>query len=454
MNPAIYEKIIIKLLFKDQDLREKIFPFLKIEIFDTDFSNQNIVKNVLAFSEKYDKFPNELELKTFIKDTETVKSFSDCLSMNSEEYETEFMMSEIEDYFKRKLLWNDAEKLIQTLKSPDIATAGDIPNDIMESLSFSFDTGIGLDFFEDPERLFESLSAKDRVVPSGIKGIDDLIEGGFHEKSLSLFLAGTNVGKTLVMCSLAANMIMNGKNVLYVTFEDSEEKIANRIMFNLLDADKAQLKSMSKEAFMKRFENVKKVVKQKLIIKEFPEYTICANHLKQLFKDLKQKKKFIPEIMFIDYIGCMLPNGKPNSNLNSNDMLRLVAGQTRALGMEYAIPVLSGAQTNRGGSTASEIDLTDTADSFGQTMKADVIFGVTETPELSAAGMFTFFLLKNRYGIKGMKITVGVDKFKQRLFNIIDDDGETKARPKDLVDDAVVMINGKKKSAVKNISFE
>jgi hypothetical protein len=121
--------------------------------------------------------------------------------------------------------------------------------------------------------------------------------------------------------------------------------------------------------------------------------------------------------------------------------------------MEYAIPVVSGAQTNRGSSTASEIDLTDTADSFGQTMKADVIFGVTETPELAAAGMFTFFLLKNRYGIKGMKITVGVDKFKQRLFNIIDEDGETKAKPKDLVDDAVVMISGKKK-AVKNINFE
>ena len=263
----------------------------------------------------------------------------------------------------------------------------------------------------------------------------------------------TNTGKTLIMCSLAANMILQGKNVLYVTFEDSEEKIANRIMFNLLDADKAQLKSMSREAFMKRFENIKKVVKQKLIIKEFPEYSICANHLKQLFKDLKQKKKFVPEIMFIDYIGCMLPNGKPNSNLNSNDMLRLVAGQVRAIGMEHAMPVVSGAQTNRGGSTSAEIDLTDTADSFGQTMKADVIFGVTETPELAAAGMFTFFLLKNRFGIKGMKITVGVDKFKQRLYNILDESQQS-PKQKDIVDDAVVNVINKKKSTVKNISFE
>jgi 1,2-phenylacetyl-CoA epoxidase PaaB subunit len=263
----------------------------------------------------------------------------------------------------------------------------------------------------------------------------------------------TNVGKTLIMCSLATNMIMQGKNVLYVTFEDSEDKIANRIMFNLMDADKAQLRTMSKEAFMRRFEAIKKVVKQKLIIKEFPEYTICANHLRQLFKDLKQKKKFVPEIMFIDYIGCMMPNGKQNSNLNSNDVLRLVAGQTRAIGMEYSIPVVSGAQTNRGGSTASEIDLTDTADSFGQTTKADVIFGVTETPELAAAGMFTFFLLKSRYGLKGMKISVGCDKFKQRLFNIVDGEEDQKPRPKNLVDEAVVNIlkNGK---SVKNIAFE
>jgi hypothetical protein len=190
MNPSLYEKQIIKLLFRDPEIRDKVFPFLKVEIFDADFSNQNIIKNVLAFSDKYDKFPNEVEFKTFVKDDSTVKAFSECLSLNSEEYETPFMMSEIEDYFKRKLLWNNADKLIQSLKSPDIKPAGDVPDEIMESLSFSFNTGIGLDFFEDPERLFNSFSLTDKVVPSGIKSIDDLIEGGFHEKSLSLFLAG------------------------------------------------------------------------------------------------------------------------------------------------------------------------------------------------------------------------------------------------------------------------
>ena len=190
MNPVLYEKIIIKMLFKNLEVRDKIFPFLKAEIFDSDFSNQNIVKSILAFSDKYDHFPNETELKTFIKDSDSIKCFNECIQMNSEEFETEFMMSEIEDYFKRKLLWNNAEKLIQTLKGSDISPTGDIPNEIMESLSFSFDTGIGLDFFEDPDRLFDSLSITDKVVPSGIKAIDDLIEGGFHEKSLSLFLAG------------------------------------------------------------------------------------------------------------------------------------------------------------------------------------------------------------------------------------------------------------------------
>ncbi len=453
MTPAIYEKLIIRLLFKNEDVRDKIFPFLNVNLFDSDYDTQNIVKNVLAFSDKYDRFPNVTEIKTFMKDDSTSKAFSECLAMDAEEYDTDFMMSEIEDFFKRKLLWNNAEQLIKTLKSESIIEAGAVPESIMDSLSFSFDTGIGFDFFDDPDRLYDSLTLSDKVVPSRIKAIDSLIEGGFHEKSLTLFLAGTNVGKTLIMCALASNMIMHGHDVLYVTFEDSEEKIANRITFNLLDADKTQLKAMSKEAFMRRFEHVKKMVKQKLIIKEFPEYTIGANHLRQLLKDLKIKKKFIPRIMFIDYIGCMLPNGKQNTNLNSNDLLRLVAGQTRAVGMEYSMPIVSGAQTNRGGSTSSEIDLTDTADSFGQTMKADVIFGVTETPELAAAGIYTFFLLKSRYGLKGMKISVGVDKFKQRLFDVVGDD-EEQPRSKDLVDDAVVTLRKTGNKEIKNISFE
>ena len=451
MNPSVYERVIIKLLFTNEDIRDKIFPFLKTEIFDADFLNQNIVKHILSFSDKHDRFPNDVEISTYIKDEKTVKQLQSCLSENIEKYETDMMLEELEDYFKRKLLFNDVDFLANIIKNDELDRAGEVPDKIMDSLSFSFNTEIGLDFFEDPERLFESLSATDKVVPSGIRALDSLIEGGFHEKSLSLFLAGTNVGKTLIMCSLAANMIMQNKSVLYITFEDSEDKIANRIMFNLLDADKAQLRTMSKEAFMKRFENVKKIVKNKLIIKEFPEYSISANNIKQLMKDLKQKKKFIPEIIFIDYIGCMLPNGRQNSNLNSNDVLRLVAGQTRAIGMEYGIPIVSGAQTNRGGSTSSEIDLTDTADSFGQTMKADVIFGVTETPELAAAGLYTFFLLKSRYGLKGMKISVGVDKFKQRLYNVLDEE-ELQPRQKDIVDDAVVML--RKNKTVKTIDFE
>ena len=449
MNPSLYEKILVNLMFKDSNIRDRIFPFLKVELFDSDYGTQNIIKNVLSFSEKYDRFPSITELRSYLKDDSTSTAFEQCLTMPSEEYETDFMMTEIGDFFKRKLLWNNADKLIKVLKSPDASEASNIPDEIMDSLSFSFDTGIGLDFFDDPERLFDSMSQTDKVVSSGLKSIDNLIEGGFHEKSLSLFLAGTNVGKTLIMCSLATNMIMKGQDVLYVTFEDSEDKIANRIMFNLLDADKAQLKSMSRERFIKRFGAVKALVKNKLIIKEFPEYACSANHLRQLLKDLKIKKKFTPKVMFIDYIGCMIPNGKQNINLNSNDLLRFVAGQTRAVGMEYAIPIISGAQTNRAGSTASEIDMTDTADSFGQTMKADVIFGVTETAELAAAGMFTFYLLKSRYGLKGMKISVGVDKFKQRLFDIEGDE----PRPKDLVDDAVVATKTSGK-VIKNIDFE
>ena len=190
MTPELYEKVLINLMFKDSNIRDRIFPFLKVELFDSDYGTQNIIKNVLSFSEKYDRFPSITELRSYLKDDSTSTTFEQCLTMPSEEYETDFMMTEIGDFFKRKLLWNNADKLIKVLKSPDASEASNIPDEIMDSLSFSFDTGIGLDFFDDPERLFDSMSQTDKVVSSGLKSIDNLIEGGFHEKSLSLFLAG------------------------------------------------------------------------------------------------------------------------------------------------------------------------------------------------------------------------------------------------------------------------
>lgn len=225
-------------------------------------------------------------------------------------------------------------------------------------------------------------------------------------------------GKTLFMCSLATNLVLNGHKVLYISFEDSENKIAARMAQNMFDVSQQQFKTMTEEDFHKAFEKFKKICGNgnSLVIKEYPEGTVNALMLKSLLKDLEDKKKFVPEIVFIDYIGCMIPNGRLNPNWNTNTILQQVAQQVRAIGQEWGIPIVSAAQTNRGGYNSAEVGLNDIADSYGVSMKADAIISVTQTPEFKEQGMYSVQLLKTRFGNnKGQIVTLGVNIEKQRV---------------------------------------
>lgn len=245
----------------------------------------------------------------------------------------------------------------------------------------------------------------------------------------------TNIGKTLIMCALTTNFVMHGYRVLYVTFEDSENKIATRIAQNMFDITQQQYKVMSRDDFAKAFTKAKSIAGgDKLVIKEYPEGTVNALQIEALIKDLKDKKKFVPDVLVVDYIGCMIPNGKPNPNLNSNSLLTLAAQQIRALGMKYGFPVISASQTNRGGYNTAEISLSDAADSFGQNMKADAVFAVTQTPEMKDQGMYNVQLLKTRYGNqRGQFVTIGVDVEKQRIFDL-NSSASIAARTQNVVD--------------------
>lgn len=223
------------------------------------------------------------------------------------------------------------------------------------------------------------------------------------------------------MCSIATNLVLNGHKVLYVTFEDSENKIAARMAQNMFNLSQTQFKSMSLENFGKVFKTFKTKCggSNSLVIKEYPEGTINAMNLKSLLKDLYDKKKFKPEVVFIDYIGCMVPNGRLNPNMNTNTILLQVAQQVRSVGQEWGIPIVSAAQTNRGGYNAAEIGLNDIADSFGVNTKADAIIGVSQTPELKEQGMYSVQLLKTRFGNnKGQISMLGVDIEKQRIYDL------------------------------------
>ena len=227
----------------------------------------------------------------------------------------------------------------------------------------------------------------------------------------------TNIGKTLIMCSIASALLLVGMRVLYVTFEDSEVKIGQRIMQNLFDINQTELRALSKDAYKKLWmKNTQQIGHNKLIIKEYSEGCINALALKALIRELKDKRGFVPDVLIVDYIGCMVPNGRPNVNENDNSKLREICAQVRSIGMEMDIPVLSAAQSNRGGYGKGEIGLDDAADSFGQTMKADVIFGVTQSPELKEGSMYLVKLLKTRYGQPKCPLaTIGVDIGKQRI---------------------------------------
>lgn len=425
MKATDFERIIIKALFVNEAVKSKVLPMLSVDWF-FDVDDKFIVDRILDYNTRFGRLPNVIEMKRLITDEQTGKIFDEVMTIPDDEVNTEYILEEIEEYVRKRLLYNQALKITSyvTGDKTTVGTTGEsFADNVSDAESFSFDTNIGFDFFNNPQRLYEDANVHEKIYNCGIQTLNDMIGGGFHEKSLTLIMAGTNIGKTLVMCSLATNFVMNGYNVLYVTFEDPENRIASRVAQNMFDITQQQYRQMSRDDFAKAFTKAKtRLRNNRLIIKEFPEYSTNAMKVRSLIKELDEKQNFKPDILFIDYIGCMIPNGRYNPNMNSNTLLLTVAMQVRALGMELGIPVISASQANRGGNGTAEIALTDVADSFGQNMKADAVFGLTQPEEMAEQNLYIVKLLKTRYGapLNGRPIMtrIGVDKEKQRVFDI------------------------------------
>lgn len=415
------------MLFTNVDGRDRIYPYLTTNIFES-IENQKIVQSFLKFKSEYDTFPTVKELQLYIKEQLVYEKLKENVAISMDEYNDDYIMDNIEEFFKGKLIWQDITDAVDLLKENKLEEISEINDRMRESISFSFDTTVGLDYAEDGERLYESLHNKDKVIPSGIKSVDKLIEGGFHEKSLTLFMAETNMGKSLIKCGLATNALLQNKNVLYVTLEMSEEKIAERITANIMDVELDHLKTLSKENFLKKHKSVMDGIDNNLVVKEYPTKGANVNRLRNLLKELKMKKGFIPDVIFVDYIGIMMPNAIKKEG-NSNTEMKTISEELRGLAVEIGCPIVSAVQTNRGGFGSAEIDLTDIADSIGTTATADVIFAVTQTEEMRTAGIYTFILLKNRYGLNKVKTTVGVDYPKMRIQDVIDEFGEENVMP-------------------------
>lgn len=418
MKPSDFERIILKALYVNDTVKGKVLPSMKTDWF-FDVDDRFIAEKIIDFNGKYGKLPNVIETKRLLTDDTTLKVFEEAMEIPDEEVQTEFMLEEIQEYVRRRLVSNVCEKGYKAVQDTGVYKAS-LADLMAEAEAFTFDTNIGFDVLNDPRRLYEDANTKEKIYNSGVKTINDMIGGGFHEKSLNLFMAPTNIGKTLIMCSLASNFLLQGHNVLYVTFEDPENKIAARMVQNLFDITQKEYKSMSRANFDKAFATLKnKLPNNRVIVKEYPEGTVNAIQLNALLRELKDKQNFVPDVMLVDYIGCMIPNGRPNPNLNTNTTLQLISLQVRALGMTHGIPIISGLQANRGGNGVAEISLNDVADSFASTTKADAIFGVTQTDEYKQQNVYCVKLLKTRYGNqRNDTFLLGVDVEKQRIYDV------------------------------------
>ena len=304
-------------------------------------------------------------------------------------------------------------------------TKGSIPDILSNALSVSFDSHIGHDFIEHYEERFDFYHRKEVKVEFDLDYFNEITRGGLPKKTLNIAISGTGVGKTLCMCHFASANLSAGLNVLYITMEMSEEKIAERIDANILDVTMDELKQLPRVAYEKKINNMCGGFKGKLIIKEYPTATANANHFRFLLDKLWLKKKFKPDVIFVDYLNiCSSVRMKANSNANSYTIVKSIAEELRGLAVEYNVPLFTATQTNREGYSNSDPDLTNTSESFGLPATSDLMFALISTEELEEAGQIMIKQLKNRYNdtYQNRKFIVGVNRSKMKLFDVAVDE--------------------------------
>ena len=298
-----------------------------------------------------------------------------------------------------------------------------LPSLLQEALAVGFDTNVGHDFIEDAEKRYEYYHRLEEKVEFDLELFNRITEGGLSNKTLNIALAGTGVGKSLFMCHMASANIARNKNVLYITLEMSEERIAERIDANLMNIPIMELKDLSKAMYDERIEKLNKKMEGRLIVKEYPTASAHAGHFKALLNELKLKRNFSPDIIFIDYLNiCTSLRYRPGSQANSYSVIKSIAEELRGLAVEQDVPIFSATQTTRGGYNSSDVDLTDTSESFGLPATADLMFAIISTEELEQQGQFMIKQLKNRYAdpTRNKRFMIGVDRARMKLFDLED----------------------------------
>jgi len=425
------EKMILESLVFNEAYARKVLPFLKMEYF-SGASTKILFSHIHEFMEKYNHCPSTDSLKVIAEvDIEiSEKDYADILDtiQNFSQKNTnnlDWLIAETEKFCKDRAVYNAILNSIKIIDGQNSkSTAHAIPGMLEEALAVSFNTSIGHDYLEDTDERFEFYHSLEERIPFDLTMMNKITRGGLTRKSLTVILAGTGVGKSLAMCHMAAAALSQMKNVLYVTLEMSEEKIAERIDANLLGVPVESLETMPKENFMNRMNRLKMRIRGRLIIKEYPTTFAHAGHLKALLNELRLKKNFVPDIIFVDYLNiCSSSRIKASAGANSYIIVKSIAEEMRGLAVEFDVPLVTATQVTRSGFGNTDIELTDTSESFGLPHTADLMFAMISTEELESMNQIMIKQLKNRYNdpSTNKKFLVGIDRSQMRLYDLESD---------------------------------
>ena len=420
------EFLILRNLLNNEDYVRKVIPFIKSEYFED--SNQKIVfEEILNFVSEYNQLATkevlciEVEKRTDINE----QSFKEIIQLIScledVPVESGWLIDTTEKWCRDRAIYLALMESIHIADGKDDKKNRDsIPSILSDALAVSFDNHVGHDYLQDYEQRYESYHKKEDKIEFDLEYFNKITKGGLPNKTLNIALAGTGVGKSLFMCHVASSVLLQGRNVLYITMEMAEERIAERIDANLLNVPIQDIGNLPKQMFENKVTNLAKKTQGTLIIKEYPTASAHSGHFKSLLNELALKKSFKPDIIFIDYLNiCSSSRFKGGSNINSYTLVKSIAEELRGLAVEFNVPIMSATQTTRSGFGSSDVELTDTSESFGLPATADLMFALISTEELEGLGQILVKQLKNRYNDPTIhkRFVVGIDRAKMRLYD-------------------------------------
>lgn len=414
-NSLQFEKIIIKLLFSRERIRDKVMPYLNKELF-VGLHVKNLIQRIIDFNEEFKTFPKPHDLFLSLKDKEK-ELFKEIGAIDLSKYNEEHLLKQVEKYFKNQKIFNIFQEYTERW-AKDNSSELDVQK-LADANAFTFDECAAIDVMEeDGDEFFKYLHEEQKRVATGLKQFDYMMNGGFLKKTTTLFLGGTNKGKTLIKVALGKCCLYQGQNVLFIPLEGTKEQIKSRAIYNFFDASEEELKKLNLGELKDLFSKTKQILKGRFFIAEYGEHIFNANRLKLLLKELKEKKKFVPDIVFIDYLGLAAPNVIYKENGNPAYVLKRASEEFNAVWKEYDIAGVSSMQFNRQGYNSSDPDMDDISESFGTLFTAATIILIIQTDEMHKENRYAYKKVKARDPHKGFVGHLCVDYNKQKIFEL------------------------------------